>query len=602
MRYKRTAWAMALVMIVSLSFSSCTQGNLSDNRSSSSVPSSGVSTVSALQSDDDMFTDRDKEIGYDENTAIAIALNDNSTVCDSQQVNISGNVVTITSGGTYLLSGSLTDGRIVVDAANTDKLQLILDGVDINCDTSAAIYIKQADKVFITLADGSQNTLTNQQDFVAIDDNNIDAVIFSKDDLTLNGTGTLTIRAAYGHGIVSKDDLVITSGTYIVTAASHALSGKDSVRVADGTFTLTAGKDGIHAENADDSSLGFLYIADGSFTIKSDGDGLDAASYLQVKSGTIAITAGGGSANAAARQEEMFGPGGWSQSFTTTDTDSISAKGIKSTGDLTVGGGTITVDSADDALHSNANLTIAGGALTLSSGDDGIHADANTSISNGTVAIIKSYEGMEGQTIDISGGTIAITASDDGLNAAGGNDQSGFGGGMRQDTFASDSSCYIRISGGTITINAEGDGIDSNGNLYVSGGETYVSGPVSSGNGALDYNGDAQITGGVVVAVGASGMAQNFGSNSTQGCIMVHVSGSGSGEVVLKDSTGQTLVTYIPEKTYTCVVISCPDIQQGSTYTLTAGGQTTSIEMTSLIYGSSGSMGGGMGGHGGMGW
>ena len=256
MRYKRTAWAMALVMIVSLSFSSCTQGNLSDNRSSSSVPSSGVSTVSALQSDDDMFTDRDKEIGYDENTAIAIALNDNSTVCDSQQVNISGNVVTITSGGTYLLSGSLTDGRIVVDAANTDKLQLILDGVDINCDTSAAIYIKQADKVFITLADGSQNTLTNQQDFVAIDDNNIDAVIFSKDDLTLNGTGTLTIRAAYGHGIVSKDDLVITSGTYIVTAASHALSGKDSVRVADGTFTLTAGKDGIHAENADDSSLG----------------------------------------------------------------------------------------------------------------------------------------------------------------------------------------------------------------------------------------------------------------------------------------------------------------------------------------------------------
>lgn len=452
--------------------------------------------------------------------------------------------------------------------------------------------------MWVTLADGTENTLSNKNEFVAIDDNNIDSVIFSKEDLTLNGTGKLTIEAVYGHGIVSKDDLALTGGLYEITAASHALSGKDSIRIADGSFVLACGKDGLHAENTDDTSLGFIYIEEGEFHIIIEGDGMDASAFLQIEGGSIDIQSGGGSENAAVQQEEVFGAGGFGQQASTdTETETASTKGLKASETLTISGGTITVDSADDAMHSNADILIQGGVCTVATGDDGIHADAGVTIDNAEITVTESYEGIEGLTIDITGGTVSVIASDDGINAAGGNDQSGFDGGMMQDRFASDSDSYIRISGGTVTINASGDGIDSNGNLYVSGGETYISGPTNSGNGALDYAGEAQVTGGVFIAAGESGMAQNFSSSSTQGAILVHVTGSASdGEVVLKDSNGNTLVSYTPQKSYGCILVSCPQIEQGKTYLLTAAGQSISIDMESLIYGSGGNVGGQPGG------
>ena len=239
----------------------------------------------------DMFTKRDKQSDYASEDATEITLSDSKSTCDSPAVRVSDNQITITRTGTYVLSGSLTNGQIVVDASG-EKVQIVLKDASINCDTSAAIYVKSADKVFVTLAENTSNTLTNTKDFVAIDDNNIDAVIFSKSDLSLNGSGTLTIHAAYGHGIVSKDDLVITSGTYDITAARHALSGKDSVRIADGVFTLNAKKDGIHSENTDNDEKGFIYIADGTFSITCDSDGMDAEETLQVDGGTITIAAG----------------------------------------------------------------------------------------------------------------------------------------------------------------------------------------------------------------------------------------------------------------------------------------------------------------------
>lgn len=175
---------------------------------------------------------------------LSISLNGDSASCSSQAVDISGSTVTISQEGSYILSGSLNDGTIVVDAPDTAKLQLVLDGVDISSSSSAAIYILEADKVFITTAAGSENSLNNGGEYVAVDDNNIDAVIFSKADLTLNGSGTLSINAEAGHGIVSKDDLVLTSGSYEIEAASHGLSGKNSVRIANGSYTIVSGKDG----------------------------------------------------------------------------------------------------------------------------------------------------------------------------------------------------------------------------------------------------------------------------------------------------------------------------------------------------------------------
>ena len=244
------------------------------------------------------FTDRDKEIGYDTDSSHVITLEGSSASCASDSVQIDGSVVTIITEGTYILSGSLEDGMILIDAADSEKVQLVLNGATIASSTSAAIYVRSADKVFLTTATGTDNTLSNGGEYIAIDDNNIDAVVFSKADLTLNGAGTLTVNAAAGHGVVSKDDLVLTSGTYAITAASHGLSGKDSVRIANGTYTIASGKDGIHAENEDDISLGYLYIAGGAFAIDADGDGLSASSYLLIDGGTFDILAGGGAANA----------------------------------------------------------------------------------------------------------------------------------------------------------------------------------------------------------------------------------------------------------------------------------------------------------------
>ncbi len=499
----------------------------------------------------DMFTKRDKQSDYASEDATEITLSDSKSTCDSPAVRVSDNQITITRTGTYVLSGSLTNGQIVVDASG-EKVQIVLKDASINCDTSAAIYVKSADKVFVTLAENTSNTLTNTKDFVAIDDNNIDAVIFSKSDLSLNGSGTLTIHAAYGHGIVSKDDLVITSGTYDITAARHALSGKDSVRIADGVFTLNAKKDGIHSENTDNDEKGFIYIADGTFSITCDSDGMDAEETLQVDGGTI----------------------------------------------------------------------------TIAAGDDGLHADGDLVLNDGTITITKSYEGLEGKTVTITGGSYAVTSSDDGVNAAGDGTA-----GDSSDSASSDSSKdqkapsgtspkrpqnssdstempqppqngapngngnpgpggmedatdynRIQISGGMLTVNAGGDGLDSNGDLTVTGGEIYIDGPVQGGNSALDCSGAATISGGTVIAVGSSGMAENFSSSSTQGSMLVTVSASMiSGEITLQDSNGNSLLSYTPAKSYNSVVISCPKLTSGETYTLLAGDTTTTVTLDSLV-------------------
>ena len=560
--------ALAFLLTGALVLSGCSKTNNSNETSSGST-----STDSSAQGIDvsNMFSDRDKEIGYDEENSTVIKLSDDSTTCDSDAVQISGNTVTIIDEGTYILSGTLTDGMVIVDSEDTDKVQLVLNGVDITSAESAAIYVREADKVFITTASDSKNTLTNGGTYTAIDDNNIDAAIFSKSDLTLNGAGSLTITAKAGHGVVSKDDLVLTSGTYQIDAASHGLSGKDSVRIASGSYTIVSGKDGIHAENADDTSLGFVYLADGTFDITSDGDGISAGNWLQADGGVYTVKAGGGSENVQKSDGEwQFGPGQKTESTDTTEEDTVSMKAID-------------------------------GEFTLASGDDGIHADSATTISGGTVDITESYEGIEGLSIDITGGDTTVTASDDGLNAAGGNDSSGFEG-PGGDQFAAEDGAYIQISGGTLKVNASGDGIDSNGDITISGGETYVSGPTNDGNSALDYNGTGTVTGGIFIAAGSSGMAENFGDSSTQGVMMVTVNSQAAGSAVsLSDSSGNELVSWTPEKEYNSVIISCPEITTGQEYTLTTGSDTTQITMDSIVYGTGNGMGGNPGNGGGPG-
>lgn len=534
----------------------------------------------------DMFSDRDKEVGYEESESVVISLSDDSSSCESDAVSITENTVTIKEEGTYILSGSLSNGMVIVEAEDTDKVKLVLKGVSISNTQSAALYVRSADKVFITTASGTENSLEHTGTYTAIDENNIDAAVFSKSDLTFNGEGNLTVTAQEGHGIVSKDDLVLTSGTYVITSASHGISGKDSVRIANGSYTIVAGKDGIHAENTEDDSLGFVYLAGGTFDITSQQDGISASSWLQAEDGSYTILAGEGSASV---QVQSGGDGKPMEQTAQEETeeDTTSIKGMKAATQLVLKGGTYTIDTEDDTLHSNGNLAIHGGKYTLSAGDDSIHGDSNVTISGGTIDITKSYEGIEGLSIDITGGDISVLASDDGMNAAGGNDSSGFEGpGHGGDQFASTEGAYIHISGGRVQVNASGDGIDSNGNITVSGGETYVFGPVNDGNGTLDYSGSAVVTGGIFAASGSSGMAQNFDSSSTQGVIMINVEEQEANtDIQLLDTSGTELLSWTAEKKYSSVIVSVPDIQQKETYTLKVGTTEQSITMDSLVYG-----------------
>lgn len=580
---KRKSIFISLLIISALLLSGCQKTESTDE------PATTTTTTGQLDVSQ-MFTDRDKEVGYDEETSTLIQLNGTSISCDSSNVSISKTTVTISKEGTYILTGTLENGSIVIDSNNSTKIQIVLNGVAITNESSAALYIKQADKVFITLAEGTENTLSTTKEFVSIDDNNIDGVIFSKDDLTLNGSGSLSIQSVYGHGIVCKDDLVVTGGTYSIEAAHQGLSGKDSIRIADGNFTIVSGTDSLHSENTDDESLGFVYIAQGTYSLKAQTDGISASYVTQIDGGTFDITTGNGSQNASTKNGKMNADWGrWGEGSTSSTTETTSAKGIKANSHLIINDGNFTIDSSDDALHSNANVVINKGTLTISSGDDGIHADAQTIINDGTLTVTKSYEGIEGQSIDITGGTIDVTTSDDGLNASGGNDQSSQGDRPGAGNFDTDSSAYIKITGGKITVDASGDGIDSNGNLYIDGGEIYVSGPSDSGNGSLDYNGEATNTGGIFVALGTSGMAQNFGNGSTQGSMLINLQSSQSANtnVQIKDSSGQVIVQYTAKKQFNSIVVSTPEIKTGETYTIITGSSETTITMSSLIYGNS---------------
>lgn len=560
----------------------------SSNTGKDSGADSTASSGTVMADSTEYFSNRDFEVGYDESESAIITLNGDSASCSSNAVQISGTTITIIDEGTYILSGTLNDGMIIVNSEKTDKTQLVLNGVTIHSETSAPIYILQSDKVFITTATDTVNTLSNGGSFTAIDENNIDAVIFSKEDLTLNGSGTLVVTSPAGHGIVSKDSLTITSGIYDINCASHALAGKDDVCIANADFTIVSGKDGIHAENDDDVSSGFVYIQSGTFNIAAEGDGISAAAYMLIDDGSFQIVSGGGSENAAVQTSSSWGGfmgggrhqggskgNGMSGSSTSTDTEdeSTSIKGIKSAGDLIINGGVFNIDSADDSVHSNASVTVNGGTFEIAAGDDAFHADETLTIADGTINITESYEGLEGLHVEITGGDITLVASDDGVNAAGGTDSSGTGGrdAMGGRGMSSSSNGSITISGGNLHITAYGDGIDANGTLEITGGDTIVCGPTQGDTATLDYDISGTITGGTFIGTGSSMMAQSF-SSSEQGVIAIKVgSVSANTTITLTDSTGKTLITHTPDLSYAVVILSSPEIVKGEKYTITVG-------------------------------
>lgn len=449
--------------------------------------------------------------------------------------------VTVTDGGVYVLTGTLTDGRVLVNAPDAD-VTLVLQDADITCSDSSALYIYKAASVLLYLPDGTASTLTDGSSYDYSDgvssaaDEEPNACLYSKSDLIIAGGGTLTVTGNAGNGITGEDTLKIEDTAVSVTAANHGINGKDCLVLKQADVTVTSSGDALRATNDSDTALGCVLIGASALTLTAGEDGIQAETTLTLFDTTGTVTSGGGSGAALA--------------------DDVSAKGIKAGTDIAVRSGSYTLDCADDAVHANGNVAVSGGTFTVTTGDDGMHADNAVTITDGTFSIPKCYEGIEGQTIDISGGTLCIDAS--------------------------------------------GDGIDSNGALTVSGGEIYVSGPTSDGDSAIDHDGSATVTGGTVIAAGYSGMAQNFGTDSTQGSILLTSRSTSTETIRVTDASGSVLAEFAPAKAYSCVIVSTPALKQGGTYTVTMGGESTDVTLESLIYGTGG-MGGGMGGQSGGG-
>ena len=497
-----------------------------------------------------------------------IRLTGESATVEGNGVSVAGSVITITQAGTYRVSGTLTDGQLLVNADKESKVRLIFDGVEITCLDSAPLYIQKADRVILTLASGSENVLTDGETYVYADAEaeEPNAAIFSKDDLTINGEGALTVYANFNNGIQCKDDLEISGGTISVTAAHNGIKGKDSVTIRDAGISVSAGGDGIQSDQDEDAEKGYVRIESGTVSVEAEEDGIQAETTLQIEGGTISVTSGGAS-NGRTHTESFEMPGMRTTEETSDETSTVSQKGIKAGSAVVISGGTMTIDAADDAVHANGTVEIQGGTLELSTGDDGIHADSSVAIRGGEITVSESYEGIEGAQITISGGDIAVTASDDGLNAA-----DGSGTGWPGQTASGD--FCITIRGGTTVVYADGDGIDSNGDIVMTDGTLLIHGPTDNGNGAIDYEGTFALDGGTLIAAGSSGMLQTPGSGSSQytASILFASAQAAGSPVSISSADGEREIVFTPSKQYTSLIISTPELQEGTTYTVKTGG------------------------------
>ena len=459
------------------------------------------------------FTKNDRLKDWDTSDATTITLNDSKAKIKGNGAYQKGNQVVIAGGGKYVLTGNWDDGSIVVEANESSKVYLMLNGVTVNCSDNAALMIKEADKVFLTVKDGSANAFVSGSDFSeeAMEDG-VGGAIFAKDDLTINGNGVLTVISDYKHGIDANDDLVITGGRLSVTAEKDGIHVNDSLRIMDTELSIDAGDEGI-AVTGDE---GYLYAESGNISIKCN----------------------------------------------------------------------------DDAIHVVSEVTIAGGDYQISAADDGIHCDQHILIEGGFIKMPECYEGMEAGIIDVTGGNLLIYPADDGMNAFG------------------DDPCITISGGSTVIINEDArdaDGLDSNGNIFINGGEVYVSLPGGGSNNAMDFGsengGICEINGGTVLACGGSMMMEEMSDTSAQCSVLYNLTESVSdGSVVtLTDADGKQLFTYEVPVGFNSLVLSLPEMKQGETYNLQMGSQTEEITLGSVttLYGSLGGFpGGGPGGPG----
>ena len=573
-------------------------------------------------SDSAYFTTNDQNGSWDTTGAAVITLTgDGASISGNGAYVYDGNVV-IAEAGRYVFSGNLEDGSIIVDTHDSSKVWILLDGVEINCSDDACIQVDQADKVFLTLAEGSQNVLTSGSVYsdTALSDGT-DGAIFAHDDLTINGGGSLTVTVQYSHGISANDDLVITGGTITISAVDDAIYVNDSIRIKDAAITATAGDDGLLTTNEVEN--GYLYIESGTLDITASGDGIHTTGDITVAGGEINISAGDDGIHS---DDSVFVQSG-------TILISNCYEGVEAL-IIDVSGGDVSINCEDDGFNANGGSgdmfggggqmgggrndgTFGHGGMQGSGTDDGMTGERPTPPDMGE-------EGMTGERPTPPGmgeeGTTGERPTPPDMGEEGmsggmpaGQETETASGSGRSSADTEDVETYISISGGNIRIvneiGQDADGLDSNGDIKISGGTIYISLLGTGSNCAVDYasesGGVAEITGGTIIACGASSMAEGFDSTSTQASILYNTStvAEAGTTLTVTDADGSVLLSWEVPCSFSSALISCPEMKVGGTYTVSAGGTSEEItlEDVSTTYGDSqGGMHGGDMGQSGM--
>ena len=455
---------VAILLVGTLLFSGCGAQGESSNTESKNTESENNSESTTINTDE-IFSNRDFKTEYEENCAY-IQLNGTSATCESNAVEIKDSVITIQDEGTYVVSGNLENGMLIVDSEDTDKTQIVLNGASIHNENGAALYIKQSDKVFLTLEADTENILSGGSSFEAIDEEEIDGVVYSKSDLTFNGTGTLRVESPSGHGIVSKDDLIITGGNYTINAANHGLSANDMLGIADGDFTIVSGEDSIHCDLN-------IYIEGGAFEIDAKDDAVHADETLQICGGKIDITSSyeglealdikvsDGEINIVASDDGLNAAGGTDSSgFGGMGNDQFGGPGGRPEGGQggrpggqgNQGGGFGGMQSSS----SEGSILISGGTLYIKASGDGIDANGTFEMTGGLVTVCGPTQG-DTATLDydvsavIKGGTFIGTGA---RNMA--------------QTFSDSEQGVIAVSVGNQQAGTMITLADSNGNVVIS--------------------------------------------------------------------------------------------------------------------------------------
>jgi hypothetical protein len=527
--------------------------------------------------DDSHGIEETSDYSWDSSDIIHIVLNETSITVDNAAATVSGSKVTITTAGTYSITGSLTNGQIIVDTQDEQIVRLILNGINVTCSSSAPVYIKDAAKTLIVLPDNTDNFITDGTSYDLNNDNEPNAAMFSKSYLSFYGNGSLTVKANYKDGIAGKDGLLIKSGTYNITSADDGIRGKDYLIVKNGSITVNAVGDGLKSDNDLDSSLGYIAIDSAVVNITASGDGINSKTNIKIKDGSFTITTGGGAGTSTGTSS----PGGGFPGSSGGYNGKISEKAIKAGVSLTIEKGTFIINSADDALHSNDEVTVNDGTFSIATGDDAVHAEKSFIFNGGTLNISKSYEGIESASITVNGGNINLISTDDAFNATKGITAGG--------TESNDGS-IVTINSGNVFVNTtSGDGLDSNGNVLITGGTVIVHGPQSQPEVGFDINGTFTISGGYVIGTGpnSGNMIEGPSTTSSQYSLKVTITSTLSATSLLhiQDADGNNLVTFKPVRAVYYIVFSSPDLKSGSTYSIYTGGSSTGTNTNGLVTG-----------------